>query len=896
MKKFLLSFGAVALLFGASFAQNVSSKGSVVAANVVMDKNVPETFLASPNLDQIRLEDAQRDRNGQLYRIGVTQFTNITTDNSGLWKTLPNGDKTWQLRVKSPGAEALSFLFETFKMYDNSSLTIMDMSGVLRHRPMTAADMMDHFNQNAALCFGDEFLLTLTEPFGSRPSEIFINGVIYNYRSTGNPMIQKINESDACEVNVNCSPVGDTWQDEKRGVARIYVVEAAGAGWCSGSLVNNVAQDCKPLMLTALHCGVNSTATHFNQYRFYFKYESPNCTNPGTAGTLDDYFITGSVKLSNSNDGGGTSGSDFLLVQMGSLANQATTITTLKTANFNAYWNGWDANNTVTNAGSSIHHPAGDIKKISTFSTNLVTSGWNGNGLQSHWRVQWSSNANGWGVTEGGSSGSPIFKTNGGNSVIIGTLTGGASYCTAQTAQDYYGKVSFHWTSNGAPANEQLKTNLDPGNTGTLVLLGSADPCSAPAVPVANFTGTPTSVAPGGSVQFTDISTGTPTSWAWTITPGTAGTDWSYSGGTSATSQNPLVIFNTVGQYTIGLTATNIQGSDNETKPNYITVAVVTGPCASTSATCDEFISNVTLSTINNTTTCTNYGNYTAQSTTLNRGAQYTVTVIPSIGATPNSAYTGDEIAVWIDWNDDNDFVDVGEQVGYVIVVAGYSTAFTFTVPMTATLGTLNMRARISYSPDGAIDPCGTSTYGEVEDYSVLIQNAPAANLTLSCGANQTIVASTGGTTMPNVVSTATASTTCPGGVVTGSQSPAAGTALVSGANVVTVTAVDQCGNTQTCQVTVTYQNDLGIGEAEMFNAVTVYPNPFSAALMIDLTSIGNENVNIEIYDLAGKLLMVGNNNEKAIVSFDMTNLSQGMYQVKLITNSAQTVRRIAKL
>ena len=895
MKKILLSFGAAALLFTASFAQNVSGKGSPVAANVVLDKNVPETFLAAPNLDQIRLEDEQRDRNGQLYRIGVTQFTNITTDNSGLWKTLPNGDKTWQLKVKSPGAEALSFLFETFKMYDNSSLTIMDMSGVLRHRPMTAADMMDHFNQNAALCFGDEFVLTLTEPFGSRPSEIFINGVIYNYRSTGNPMIHKINESDNCEVNVNCSPVGDTWQDEKRGVARIYVVDGTGAGWCSGSLVNNVAQDCKPLMLTALHCGVNSTATHFNQWRFYFKYESPNCTNPGSAGTLDDYFITGSVKLSSSNDGGGTSGSDFLLVQMGTLANQATTITTLKTANFNAYWNGWDANNTVTNAGASIHHPAGDIKKISTFSSNLVTAGWNGNGLQSHWRVSWSANANGHGVTEGGSSGSPIFKTNGGNSVIIGTLTGGSSYCTALTSPDFYGKMSFHWTSNGAPANEQLKTHLDPANTGTLLLLGSADPCSAPAAPIANFTANQTNVAPGGSVAFTDISTGIPTSWAWTISPGTAGVDWSYSA-SSATSQNPTVIFNTVGQYTIGLTATNGQGSDNETKTNYITVAVVTGPCTSTSTTCDEFISNVTLNTINNSTACTNYGNYTAMSTTLNRGAQYSVTVIPSVGATANTAYTDDEIAVWIDWNDDNDFGDAGEQVGYVLVAAGWSPVFTFTVPMTATLGTLNMRARISYSPDGAIDPCGTSSFGEVEDYSVLIQNAPAATLTLTCGGNQTIVASTGGTTMPNVVALASASTTCPGGVVTGSQSPAAGTALVSGANVVTVTGVDQCGNTQTCQVTVTYQNDLGIGEAEMFNAVTVYPNPFSSSLMVDLTSIGNENVNIEIYDLAGKLLMSGDNNENAIVSFDMSNLSQGMYQVKLITNSAQTVRRITKL
>ena len=159
-------------------------------------------------------------------------------------------------------------------------------------------------------------ILILREPAYTTPSEIHINKVMHNYRSTGNPSVQKINESDPCQVNVNCSPVGDSWQDEKRGVARIYCVTGNMGGWCSGSLVNNTAQDCKPLMLTALHCGENSSAGNMNQWKFYFGYEAPNCNNPNTAGTLDDYYINGCVRLSDSNDGG-NSGSDFLLVQMG---------------------------------------------------------------------------------------------------------------------------------------------------------------------------------------------------------------------------------------------------------------------------------------------------------------------------------------------------------------------------------------------------------------------------------------------------------------------------------------------------------------------------------------------------------------------------------------------------
>lgn len=892
MRRNLLSLAIACTLSAFSFSQQ-TSKGPVIAPQVLMDKNVPEMFFNAPDREQLRIEDEMRDNNGEFYRIGVAMYTNITTSNSGLWKDLPNGDRQWQLRVKSPNAEALSFLFEVFRIYDNTTFTVRDMNGVLRHEIFTKESVEEHGRQNAALCFGDDLVLTLTEPSGSRPSEIYIDRIMYGYRSTGNPMVQKINESASCEVNVNCSPVGDSWQDEKRGVARILVVDGGSQGWCSGSLVNNVAQDCKPLFLTALHCGVTSTTANFTQWRFYFRYESSTCTNPTATNQVPNYSILGSVKLASSNDGGGDSGSDFLLVQLGTLANQASTITTLKSANFNAYWNGWDANNTTTNAGASIHHPAGDIKKISTFSTNLVTSAWNGNGLQSHWRVVWSSNSNGWGVTEGGSSGSPIFKTNGGNSVIIGTLTGGSSYCNAQSSPDFYGKMSFHWTSNGTPANEQLKTYLDPANTGTLVLFGSADPCSAPQAPVANFSANQTTVSPGTTVNFTDLSSGVPTSWAWSISPATG---WAFAGGTTASTQNPQITFNTVGQYTITLTATNAIGSDQEIKTNYIIVSVATTPCAGTSSNCDEYISNVTLNTINNTSACTNYGNYVGTSTTLNKGAQYTATVMPTITGQGNGAYNNDEIAIWIDWNDDLDFADAGEQVGYVLVGTGWSNQFTFTVPMTATVGTVTMRVRLSYQPDdGTIAACGTSQWGEVEDYSIVVQNAPSGVLTLQCGGTQTVYASQS-TVVPNVTSTATSSTTCPGGAVNETQSPAAGTPLANGANTITVTATDQCGNTQTCTTVVNYVNNLGVEEINQFSYVSLFPNPVSEELSVDLSTLIDEKVAVELYDMSGKLLVKTDNSSKAIVTIDMSSFANGMYQLKLMSDKAQIMKRVSKM
>jgi lysyl endopeptidase len=733
MKRKLLSAGVFALLLGFSAIGQVSP--AITSKTLTTFKTTPPFNLTPPDMASIQQEDIERDHNGDLYRIGVHTMTNITTTSAGVWTSMPNGDRVWQLKINYPGAEALSFLFDRFHIYGGSTFDVFDNDGKRLHLTLTAADVLDHGMQNVALCFGDEMTLQLTEPAGTQASDILIDRISYDYRSTGAPAkLKDFNDSEACEINVNCSPVGDQWQDEKRGVARILVVEGSMQGWCTGSLVNNTAQDCKPLFLTALHCGVNSTPSNFNQWRFYFRYEASGCTDPASQGTLANNFITGCVQKASSNDGGGDTGSDFLLVQLGSAANEAATITTLKSANFNAYWNGWDANNSVTTVGVGIHHPAGDIKKISTFGGTTVSAGWNGNGLQSHWRLSWSANANGHGVTEGGSSGSPLFNNSNGR--IVGTLTGGSSFCNALTSPDFYGKMSYHWNSNTTAGNIPLKNFLDPGNTGLLVLNGSSNPCSAPQAPVANFVASATNVNPGTTVTFTDQSTNTPTTWAWSVSPATG---WAYAGGTSASSQNPQITFNTAGQYTITLTASNATGSDQEVKTNYIVVSSSTAPCtAATTIGCatgdgNEYIAGVTLNTLNNTSNCSTY-TAGSQTTTLTKGSSYTVAVTTAIVGSTNAAYIDDELAVWIDFNNDLDFNDAGEQVGYSIATqSAFTTSFNFTVPVGAATGTVKMRVRMHYSGsdvgDGPISPCGNATYGEVEDYNITLV-ASTADLT----------------------------------------------------------------------------------------------------------------------------------------------------------------------
>ena len=94
----------------------------------------------------------------------------------------------------------------------------------------------------------------------------------------------------------------------------------------------------------------------------------------------------------------------------------------------------------------------------------------------SHWQANWVSTTTNFGITEGGSSGSPLFNSNG---RIVGKLSGGPSTCTetADKKNDYYGKISYDWTTNGTTASQQLRPWLDPDNTGTRVLDGK-EACS----------------------------------------------------------------------------------------------------------------------------------------------------------------------------------------------------------------------------------------------------------------------------------------------------------------------------------------------------------------------------------------------------------------------------------
>lgn len=267
-----------------------------------------------------------------------------------------------------------------------------------------------------------------------------------------------IGGSGACEVNVNC-PEGDAWKDQRDAVVRILVRNQQSVYWCTGVLVNNTARDKTPYILTANHCGKGATPENVAQWQFFFNYEAEGCPNP--IYEPEKKMAIGGRKRAASDTPDGKLGSDFYLL----------TLLNGIPAGARAYFAGWSRKDEPPSGGVCIHHPQGDLKKISTFTTSAVSSSWEST-PGTHWKVVWAATANGHGVTEGGSSGSPLFNPEG---FLVGTLTGGQASCDSASLNqpDYFGKFSYHWSSNGTADTLQLRPYLDPLNTGTITLEGT---------------------------------------------------------------------------------------------------------------------------------------------------------------------------------------------------------------------------------------------------------------------------------------------------------------------------------------------------------------------------------------------------------------------------------------
>ncbi len=138
---------------------------------------------------------------------------------------------------------------------------------------------------------------------------------------------------------------------------------------------------------------------------------------------------------------------------------------------------------------------------------------------------------------------------------------------------------------------------------------------------------------------------------------------------------------------------------------------------------CDEYIAQVIIEDIDNITSCDGYSYFTFSETNLYKGIGYPITILSDY------AYSGDDCAIWIDWNHDFDMDDPGERIT-MDVETGYGPfTATITPPFDADTGLTIMRIRLSYfgEPEN-MHWCGITTFGEVEDYIINVSDAESSS------------------------------------------------------------------------------------------------------------------------------------------------------------------------
>ena len=377
------------------------------------DRLQPPPLITLPAVDVAALiaEDEARSATGVKgpWRFGFNHEVDLGLD-QGIWQTLDNGDRLWRMAIESPGAYSINFEFHDYIVPQGAQVFVYNEDG----------DQLGAFTQESS---GGQHSMGVTQIAGDRitieyfePAEIAGEGslrigqVTHAYRDVLGKM-RGLGDSGSCNNNVIC-PVGDPWRDQIRSVAMITV---GGSGICTGTLLNNCDNDGTPYFLTADHC--LPPGNNVSNWVFRFNWESPVCAQNQNGPTTQT--VSGaSLKVNN----GAT---DVALLELNSAP----------PASYDVFFSGWNRSSTPATSATAIHHPSGDIKKIS-FENQPVTP-YSLGGPNNFWRVAaWDD-----GTTEPGSSGSGLWDQNG---LLVGQLYGGEASC-GYNFNDWYGRFDISY-------------------------------------------------------------------------------------------------------------------------------------------------------------------------------------------------------------------------------------------------------------------------------------------------------------------------------------------------------------------------------------------------------------------------------------------------------------------
>lgn len=375
-------------------------------------------FFVNLNADttKISLETSNR-----MYVTGVTAEVDIDINKGKTF--IENGLKISRVGVYSKNAKGISLFFDKFLLPDGGKLFVYNPNQTIVYGAFTSKNNNDVNKLLIRPLPSDSIIVEYQEPLDAPfEADLHISLATHELRTLKNFMT-----SNQCTQFANSQ---EGIEKIKQSVCLLYMVGSASSSCGSGALINNPEH--KPYIYTAGH---NLTdADLATRTIYYFNYEVSAQDNAFQGST--QFTISGSKLLSRDTN------VDFALAELNKMP----------PAEYRPYFAGWTRDTNPTGPFKGIQHPNADVKKVS-YTSSVQSSYYETPSVKTYWYVrQWDD-----GITEVGSSGSPLFDADG---HIIGELTGGASFCNTPY-NDYYCQFHAAWDYY-KDESKQLAKYLDP--------------------------------------------------------------------------------------------------------------------------------------------------------------------------------------------------------------------------------------------------------------------------------------------------------------------------------------------------------------------------------------------------------------------------------------------------
>ncbi|MEO5943856.1 MAG: M12 family metallo-peptidase [Ferruginibacter sp.] len=251
--------------------------------------------------------------------------------------------------------------------------------------------------------------------------------------------------------------------------------------------------------------------------------------------------------------------------------------------------------------------------------------------------------------------------------------------------------------------------------------------CSTAGPPVADFSAVSFAICTGTALQLTDLTLHGPTTWAWTFPGGSPA---------SSTDRNPSVTFATPGNKTITLNVSSSAGTSQVSKQVTVSASPAAAVCINTGvSTSNAGVKFFQLGSINKSSGGADedgniYEDFSCtDNTILLPGTTYNASA--NVGtSSPTNMFN--LIQLFIDYNNDGDFTDPGENVYSSSSCYIGTINFSFSTPANPPVTGQMLRARlIAKDCVGGVNSCYNVTNGQVEDYGVLFTNNIILPITL---------------------------------------------------------------------------------------------------------------------------------------------------------------------